>query len=248
MEIINDNNASAPKPTSTTPFHTIGRIVVVCVKVLLGIFLFGWTLAAVAVLVSFISLIAVGVFDPAVVAPYYGGTSLAVIAGLVCAVVVLFMGIVGDVGFTLLRGKPLNLRRLGVSAIVWLIFLVWACVSVVINIPHVEYWGEQIEQKVEQLEEKIEGQIDEVENIVEVYDGIPVSFDFHGRKDIVSFAIWADKIDLPDDIEELVFLKLTQNQDVKITTEWKSNNGFGSHKSVTISTKDGDFVINHFDD
>lgn len=248
MEIINDNNASTPQPTSTTPFHTIGRIVVVCAKVLLGIFLFGWTLAAVAVLVSFISLIAVGVFDPAVVAPYYSGTSLAVIAGLVCAVVVLFMGIVSDVGFTLLRGKPLNLRRLGVSAIVWLIFLVWTCVSVVINIPHVEYWGEQIEQKVEQLEEKIEGKIEEVENLAEGSEGTHMSFEFCGRKDIVSFAIWTDKIDLPDDIEELVFLKLTQDQDVKITTEWKGKDSFRSHKSVTITTKDGDFVINLFDD
>lgn len=259
MEIIEDNNSPSTQPRqsgqsnnggdTTTPLHPLGQVVVVCAKIVLGLFLFGWLLAAVGVLVGFISLMTVGAFESAYIG--FEGTSPVVFAGLVCAVVVLFMGIVADVGFTLLRGKQINLRRLGIGAIVWVIFLVWTCVLAVTNIGKWEHWGEQVEWQMELFEERIEGRMERfdaiMENCEESDNGL--IFNFEGRSDLVSFAICADKMDLPDDVEDLVYLKLSQNQDVEVRIEWADKGGVGHYKTITIATEDHDaIVINDFDD
>lgn len=155
---------ATPKPPTTTPqphqhptpshstIGPLGRVFIVCAKILLGIFLAGWVLTAIGLLVGFVSLMAIGDIWTEYLPLPLEGMSPVVFAGLVCAVIVLFMGIVADLGFSLIRGKKVNIRGLVIGGVIWLIFLLWLIFACVRNANYWVVWAHESEAKIEQWE------------------------------------------------------------------------------------------------
>lgn len=131
---------------------TLGRVVITVGKVLLGIMLAVWILAAIGLLVGFVALVAIGDIWAEYLALPLDGISPVVFAGLVCAVIVLFMGIVADLGFKLISGRRVNLRKLAVSGVVWLIFFLWLIFASIRNTDNWVIWAQQSKTKIEQWE------------------------------------------------------------------------------------------------
>ncbi len=243
MEIIEDNNSPSTQPrqseqssnggdTTTTPLHTLGRIVVVCGKILLGFFFVGWILAALAILISFITLMVMGTLESSVIS--MDGMSPILFAGLVCAVVVLFMGIVGDVVLSLLRSKPINLRKLAVAAVVWLIFFVWLSIGTVRNADKWALWGYQVEARFEQWEAELEAWEEELERSFELNDDFwsgmnewdnSTTFTLDGVDGLSRWAVLEEHIDQLEDVEDEVERALLKNQKVTIKIEHRLNDG-----------------------
>lgn len=155
--------AQPQKPHTTTQPATIesgvgplGKVFIVCAKVLLGIFLAGWILAAIGLLIGFVTLIAIGDIWAEYLTLPLEGISPVVFAGLVCAVVVLFMGIVADLGWRLIAGRRVNLRKLAVSGVVWLIFFLWLIFTSVRNADNWVIWAHESTIKIEQWERDFE--------------------------------------------------------------------------------------------
>lgn len=157
MEIINDNNApnksdgNAPANDSVGP---LGKAIILCAKIILGIFLAGWFITALGILIGFVTLMAVEAEWSQMVV--MDGISPVVFAGLVCAVIVLAMGIIGDIGISLLRSKRINLKRVGIGVVVWIIFFLWLIFAAVRNIDNWTEWAIQSEEKIELWEERFE--------------------------------------------------------------------------------------------
>lgn len=240
MEIIEDGGTTTnptpdnrpQQPDTNTPLHTLGRIVVVCGKILLGCFFVGWIVAALAILIGFITLMAMGTFESSVIA--FEGMSPIVFAGLVCAVVVLFMGIVGDVILSLLRSKPVNLRKLAIGAVVWLIFFVWLCIGAVRNADKWALWGYQVEERLEQWEESLEAWEDRFEESLEFDDAFWNNFDawdnsttftLDGVGDLARWAMLEERIEQLEGVEDEVERVLLKDGKVIINVEHRLNDG-----------------------
>lgn len=238
-------SATSPEePKSNT--NPLVKLFVVCAKILLGIFLAGWFLVAIALLIGFVWLIAIGTQWNAVVIP--DGLSPVVFAGLVCAVVVLFMGIVGDVGLSVLRSKPINLSRLCVGTGIWVIFLVWMTFATVRNIDDWSEWAYRSERQIELWEEELEEWEERVEREWEEtllqLEGINTwqsthTFELEGIADIAGFEIITERFEEIEPYEDRVVLRLLKGEKVTITI---SNNIEGDRcfRSVVITTNDGD--------
>lgn len=134
----------------------LGRVIIIGGKIILGLFLAGWLLTAIGLLVGFVSLVAIGDVWTEYLALPLEGISPVVFAGLICAVVVLFMGIVADLGFSLLRCKRINLKRLVVGGVIWLIFLLWLVFAGVRNINNWVVWAHESEAKIEQWDREFD--------------------------------------------------------------------------------------------
>ena len=157
MEIINDNstpNNDQHTPPSNGGVGPLGKTIILCAKIFLGIVLACWFIAALGILIGFVVLMAVEAEWSQMVA--MNGMSPVVFAGLMCAVIVLGMGIVGDIGVSVLRGKRINLKRLGGGVVVWIIFFLWLIFAAVRNVDNWTEWAIQSEEKIELWEEKFE--------------------------------------------------------------------------------------------
>lgn len=240
MEIIEDGgtstnptqNSGPQQPDTNTPLHTLGRIVVVCGKILLGCIFVGWILTALAILISFITLMAMGTFESSVIA--FDGMSPIVFAGLVCAVIVLFMGIVGDVMLTLLRSKPIDMRRVAIGAVVWLIFFVWLCIGAVRNADKWAIWGHQVENRIEQWEENLDAWEDMLDDCMDFdnnfWDGLDewdnsTSFTLDGVADLARWAMLEERIDQLDEVEDEVEKALLRGDKVVVKVEHRLHEG-----------------------
>lgn len=159
---------STPKPTAPKPeVGTLGRIVIVGGKIVLGIMLACWILTAIGILVGFVTLMAVGDIWAEYMALPIEGISPVVFAGLICAVIVLFMGVVADLGIRLIAGRRINLRKLAVAGVIWVIFLLWLIFASVRNIDNWVVWAHQSEAKIEQWERDFDNWEDDLEEQLE---------------------------------------------------------------------------------
>lgn len=148
---------AAPKPAAPKPeVGLLGHIVIVGGKIILGIMLACWILAAIGILVGFVTLMAVGDIWAEYLTMPIEGISPVVFAGLVCAVIVLFMGIVADLGVRLIAGRRISLRKLAVAGVIWLIFVLWLIFASVRNIDNWVIWAHESEAKIEQWERDFE--------------------------------------------------------------------------------------------
>lgn len=249
------------KPTSTPPqapkqttdnnsgVGALGKVIIVCAKVLLGIFLAGWLLAALGVLVGFISLAAIGE-EWANVVPM-DGVSPIVFAGLVCAVVVLFMGIVADLGFSLIRCKRVNLKRLVVAGVIWVVFLLWLVFAAIRNADNWAEWAYRTETQFELWEEEIEAWEDRIEGEwegavinmrgVEEWDST-YTLSFDGFEGAMRFDGFCERFEEMEPYEERLELHLLRGGkvDVKIENHYE---GDRMYRTITISSPDGDTVV-----
>ncbi|MBO7299829.1 MAG: hypothetical protein J6U53_00275 [Tidjanibacter sp.] len=155
MEILNDNGRGATPAQPQDRYNGCGQIVVTALKVIGWIIGIGWLLSALGLLLSFITLVAIGVYDANYISGIEG-VSPVVFAGLIVAVIVLGMGILADLWFKLLRSKRVNFRNLIISGVVWLVFFGWLCVVGVKNYDNWTIWAEQAEANLELWEERME--------------------------------------------------------------------------------------------
>lgn len=159
---------STTKPAAPKPeVGTLGRIVIVGGKIVLGIMLACWILTAIGILVGFVTLMAVGDIWAEYMALPIEGISPVVFAGLICAVIVLFMGVVADLGIRLIAGRRINLRKLAVAGVIWVIFLLWLIFASVRNIDNWVVWAHQSEAKIEQWERDFDNWEDDLEEQLE---------------------------------------------------------------------------------
>lgn len=259
--IVLEMGYTPAKPTSTPPqapkqttdnnsgVGVLGKVIIVCAKVLLGIFLAGWLLAALGVLVGFISLAAIGE-EWAGVVPI-DGVSPIVFAGLVCAVVVLFMGIVADLGFSLIRCKRINLKRLVVAGVIWVVFLLWLVFAAIRNADNWAEWAYRSETQFELWEEEIEAWEDRIEGEwegavinmrgVEEWDST-YTLSFDGFEGAMRFDSFCERFEEMEPYEERLELHLLcgGKVDVKIENHFE---GDRMYRTITISSPDGDTVV-----
>ncbi len=142
--------------TPTRKVGPLGQIFIVVGKVILGFMLAGWLLTALCLIIAFVTLMAIGDMWADYLALPLEGMSPVVFAGLVCAVIALFMGIVGDLGFRLIAGRKVNFRKLFAGGIIWLIFFLWLLFSTVRNADEWVIWANETELKMEQHEREFE--------------------------------------------------------------------------------------------
>lgn len=154
MEILDDNKTqpAAEGQTATPSVGPLGRVVILGGKIILGIFLAGWLLSALGLLIGFVTLMAIGDIWAEYLMLPLEGLSPVVFAGLICAVIVLFMGIVADLGFSLIRSKRVNIKRLAVGCGIWVIFFLWLIFAAVRNADEWVIWAHESEAKIEQWE------------------------------------------------------------------------------------------------
>ncbi len=245
--------APTPQYTSPTPTNSgvgpLGRVFIVCAKVLLGIFLAGWLLTALGVLVGFISLVAIGEEWTGVVP--VDGISPVVFAGLICAVVVLFMGIVADLGFSLIRSKRVNLRRLVTAGVIWVVFFLWLIFAAIRNADNWAEWVYRSEAQFELWEEEIEAWEERMENDwedavlnlqgVEMWDSTyTLSFDgFVGAMGFDSLCERFKELEPYEDRMELHLLR-GGKVSVKIDNHYEGNT---LYRTITLSSPDGDTIV-----
>lgn len=259
MEILEDNrggNTGGATSSQTNnnnnnngSLGALGRVVVLGAKILLGIFLVGWLLTALGVLVGSVSLAAIGESWASMVP--MEGLSPVVFAGLVCAVVVLFMGIVADVGFTLLRGKQLNFKRLGIGAIVWVIFLLWLVFAAVRNAGNWAEWAYKSEMQLELWEEEFDAWEERIEyeweeavlgmQDVGAWDS-NYSFSFEGLEGAMRFESFCDRFKEMEPHEDRLEYHLLRGGkvDVKIENHYEGNT---LYRTITATSPDGDTVV-----
>lgn len=154
MEILDDNKTqpATQGQTATPSVGPLGRVVIIGGKIILGLFLAGWLLSALGLLVGFVTLMAIGDIWAEYLMLPLEGLSPVVFAGLICAVIVLFMGIVADLGFSLIRSKRVNIKRLAVGCGIWVIFFLWLIFAAVRNADEWVIWAHESEAKIEQWE------------------------------------------------------------------------------------------------
>lgn len=158
MEVLDNKNTTPSTEERTTPptVGPLGKVFIVCGKIILGIFLAGWLLTALGLLIGFVSLMAIGDIWAEYLALPLEGLSPVVFAGLICAICVLFMGVVADLGFSLIRSKRVNFKRLVVGGGIWLIFLLWLIFAAIRNVDEWVMWAQKSEAKIELWERNLD--------------------------------------------------------------------------------------------
>lgn len=180
-----------------------------------------WLVAAIGLLIAFIILVCVGFFDTTYLTGYSGMSSPVLFGGLVCAVCVLFMGIVADVWFRLLRGKPISWRKVLVSGIIWLIFTIWLGIATLRNAEKWSLWAYEAEHRVELWEDEVDNWSDNLEESIESWED-----NFESQMEI-----WEDSFEnqmdhLEEQMENLeeqleLGLEATENWDSTLTINLK---------------------------
>ncbi len=247
------HTSQTPQHTSPTPTNSrvsaLGKVFIVCGKILLGIFLAGWVLTAIGILVGFISLIAIGEEWSSMVP--IDGISPVVFAGLICAIVVLFMGIVADIGFSLIRSKKINLRGLATAGVIWLIFFLWLIFTGIRNADKWAEWAYQTEAQFELWEEEIEAWEERIEgewegavlNLQgsEEWDSTYTLY-FEGLEGAMRFDSFCDRFEELEPYEDRLESHLLRGKKVEVTID-NHYEGDRLYRTITITSPDGDTVV-----
>lgn len=229
------------QPTAKPQVSTLSRIVTTLAKVLLGIFLAGWVVTAIGLLVGFVTLMALG--DAWSQHIPIDGISPIVFVGLVCAVIVLFMGIVADLIFRLIAGRKVQLRHLAVAGLVWLFFLLWLVFVSVRSVDKWAAWGIESRLKLEQWEESINNWTDAFEEDVEEFadkitvDSQTITLELNTPFDAIKFGILCEEFDELYRYDEEVIKKLVKGKEVTVQVE-AQREGDIITRTTTITTPD----------
>ena len=145
----------------------MGEVVRFCLKAMAWIFLVGWILAGLGVVIGIITLTAT---DAALVGMdgQFSGVSPIGFSALLCGSWLMFMIAVAYLLICLLRHKRVSGRSLLIMAIIWLFLTIWAWFGLGRNISNWEQWGYDVEYNMEQLEERIEDWAERYEDNVEM--------------------------------------------------------------------------------
>ena len=244
--------AQTQPTTPQSEVGVLGRIVIVGGKIILGVMLAVWILAAIGLLVGFVTLMAIGDIWADYLALPMDGISPVVFAGLVCAVIVLFMGVVSDLGFRLISGRRVNLRKLAVAGVIWLIFLLWLIFASVRNADNWVVWAQQSAAKIELWERDYDNWEDMLEEQLESAIFNPTLVD--GAETNLTFYLYdlgdSLKLDkLCEEFDELyryddhILGYLIDGKDVVIEVVISQENNIITRKT-TITTPDGVTTLN----
>lgn len=249
MEILNEekqggaNNGGATPTPPQANYNGCGQIAVTILKVIgwaLGI---GWLLVAFGLLLSFITLVVIGEFEATYVSDIEGFSPV-VFAGLICAVIVLGMGIAADLWFKLLRSKRVNLRNLLTSGVVWLIFAVWLGIAGVRNWNNWQIWANQVEYKFEQWEDELDNWAEELEEKVEsltegaVSNTHSINFNLKGLPGIMKLERLCEEFDELYRVDEEIEAFLLWGDEVIVGVAASKQDNIVS-RTTTITTPKG---------
>lgn len=261
MEILNEekqggaNNGGATPTPPQTNNNGCGQILITILKVIGWAIGIGWLLTAFGLLLSFIMLVAIGKFESTYITDIEGFSPV-VFAGLICAVIVLGMGIMADLWFKLLRSKRVNLRNLLISGVVWLIFFSWLCVVGVRNGHNWHLWADQVEYRLEHWEEEIDEWAEDIEDWAEeleeemenltvgaVSSTHSINFELKGFPGIMKLERLCEKFDELYRVDEEIerFLLRGEDVDINITISQQDNT---ISRSTAITTPKGRKVLN----
>ena len=146
--------------------HTLGRIVVFCLKVLAVLFLVGWILGGLGLIVGIIVLLTT---DAALTGGMdFTGVSPIGFTALLCGSILVFMASVVYLLICLLAHKKVSGRTMLFAGILWLLLTVWAWVGMGTNLSNWESWGYSVEQNAENWAERIEEWAEQFEEGMEM--------------------------------------------------------------------------------
>ena len=173
-------NHTQTQTTQTTQnkgcLYTLGRIVVFCLKVLAVLFLVGWILGGLGLIVGIIALLTTDAALTGGVA--FSGVSPIGFTALLCGSILVFMASVAYLLICLLGHKKVSGRTMLFAGILWLLLTVWAWVGMGTNLSNWESWGYSVEQNAENWAERIEEWAEQFENKLESnFEDIEDSFD-----------------------------------------------------------------------
>ena len=157
-----------PQPTQNQGcMHSFGEVVRFCLKAMAWIFVVGWILAGLCVIIGIIALTAT---DAALVGMdgQFSGVSPIGFSALLCGSWLMFMIAVAYLLICLLRHKRVSGKSLLIMAIIWLFLTIWAWFGLGRNISNWEQWGYDIDYNMEQFEERIEDWAERYEDNVEM--------------------------------------------------------------------------------
>lgn len=157
-----------PQPTQNQGcLYSLGEVVRFCLKAIVWIFLVGWILVGLGVVIGIITLTAT---DAALVGMdgQFGGVSPIGFSALLCGSWLMFMIAVAYVLICLLRHKRVSGKSLLIMGVIWLFLTIWAWFGLGRNISNWEQWGYDVEYNMEQFEERIEDWAERYEDNVEM--------------------------------------------------------------------------------
>ena len=245
-------NTTPKPPAPKSEVGVLGHIVIVGGKIILGIMLACWILAAIGILVGFVTLMAVGNIWAEYLTMPIEGISPVVFAGLVCAVIVLFMGIVADLGVRLIAGRRISLRKLAVAGVIWLIFVLWLIFASVRNIDNWMIWAHESEAKIEQwerdfedFEERLEEQLENAIFNPTLVDGAETKMTFYLYElgDTLKLEKLCEEFDELYRYDEYITNFLINNKEVVINVTLSQEDNVIMRKT-TITTPSGVTTIN----
>jgi hypothetical protein len=146
--------------------HTLGRIVVFCLKVLAVLFLVGWILGGLGLIIGIIVLLTTDAALTGGVA--FSGVSPIGFTALLCGSILVFMASVAYLLICLLGHKRVSGRTMLFAGILWLLLTVWAWVGMGTNLSNWESWGYSVEQNAENWAERIEDWAEQFEEGMEM--------------------------------------------------------------------------------
>lgn len=237
---------TTPTPSNNTPNDNttaLGRVFKTCLLIVGWVVGISWLLAAMGLLIAFIVLLAIGEFDSMWLTGYEG-LSPVVFCGLICAVVVLFMGIVADVWFKLLMRKRINPKGLIAAVIIWFVFFGWLCIASVRNADNWLDWSQKAVERVEVWEkqgqiweEKLDADIEslfENEGVLEWTKSM--SYTLKGGLAVDNFDSLCERFELLESIEDVVGWELVRNRDVAVAIDFCFTGG-EMVRHITVTTQ-----------
>ncbi len=167
----NEEPKSSPQTAAQTSqnhgcLYSLGEVIRFCLKAMAWIFVVGWILAGLCVIIGIIALTAT---DAALVGMdgQFSGVSPIGFSALLCGSWLMFMIAVAYLLICLLRHKRVSGKSLLIMGIIWLFLTIWAWFGLGRNISNWEQWGYDIDYNMEQLEEHIEDWAEQFENDIE---------------------------------------------------------------------------------
>lgn len=146
--------------------HTLWRIVVFCLKVLAVLFLVGWILGGLGLIVGIIVLLTT---DAALTGGMdFTGVSPIGFTALLCGSILVFMASVAYLLICMVGHKRVSGRTMLFAGILWLLLTVWAWVGMGTNLSNWESWGYSVEQNAENWAERIEDWAEQFEEDMEM--------------------------------------------------------------------------------
>ena len=171
-KVKGDLGSSNPKQPATQEaqnqgcLYTLGRIIVFCLKVLAVLFLVGWILGGLGLIVGIIVLLTT---DAALTGGMdFTGVSPIGFTALLCGSILVFMASVVYLLICLLAHKRVSGRTMLFAGILWLLLTVWAWVGMGTNLSNWESWGYSVEQNAENWAERIEEWAEQFEEDMEM--------------------------------------------------------------------------------